>query len=239
MFSLLNVRSDKPSPTGRARPAPSTTDDLTTRARIRDAAISRFARDGFGAPLRTIAADAGVSAALVVHHFGSKDGLRRACDDYVFDAVRAAKTDAISPQDPAAGPMALFTQLAGIEDYAPVFEYTLRSLQAGGDLARSFVEHLTQVTLEYMESGVAAGVIRPSRDEAARARYLVSLSLGSLLIDGALRERSEPRDPEADLREYVERVMLPALEVFTEGLFVEPTLLDAYVQHTTHQEETR
>ena len=33
--------------------------------------------------------------------------------------------------------------------------------------------------------------------------------------------------------------MLPALEVFTEGLFVEPTLLDAYVQHTTHQEETR
>ncbi len=75
----------------------------------------------------------------------------------MFDAVRAAKTDAISPQDPAAGPMALFTQLAGIEDYAPVFEYTLRSLQAGGDLARSFVEHLTQVTLEYMEDGVAAG----------------------------------------------------------------------------------
>ncbi len=33
--------------------------------------------------------------------------------------------------------------------------------------------------------------------------------------------------------------MLPALEVFTEGLFVEPTLLDAYVRHTIHQEETR
>ncbi|KAJ8145198.1 hypothetical protein OY671_001698 [Metschnikowia pulcherrima] len=170
VFSLLNMRSEQPPRAGRARPAPSGTDDLTTRARIRDAAISRFARDGFGAPSRTIAADAGVSAALVVHHFGSKDGSRRACDAYVFDAVRAAKTDAISPQDPAAGPMASFTQLAGIEDYAPVFEYTSRSLQAGGDLARSFVEHLTQVTLEYMEDGVAAGVIRPSRDEPARAR---------------------------------------------------------------------
>ncbi len=233
------MRSDNPAPTGRTRPTSSGTDDLTTRARIRDAAISRFARDGFGASLRTIAADAGVSAALVVHHFGSKDGLRAACDEYVFDAVRHAKTDAISPQDPAAGPMAMFAQLAGLEDYAPVFEYTLRSLQAGGAMASSFVEHLTQVTLEYMEAGVAAGVIRPSRDEAARASYLVSLSVGSLLVDGALRDRSEPRDPEDDLRDYVERVMLPALEIFTEGLFVEPTLLDAYVQHTTHQEETR
>lgn len=238
-FSMLNVRSEPASSARPGRTAASGSDDLTTRARIRDAAIARFARDGFGAPLRTIATDAGVSAALVVHHFGSKDGLRAACDAYVFDAVRQAKTGAISPQDPAGGPMAMFAQLAELESYAPLFEYTLRSLQAGGDLARSFVEHLGQVTLEYLEAGVAAGVIRPSRDEAARASYLVSLSLGSLLIDGALRERSEPRDPEADLRGYVERVMLPALEVFTEGLFVEPTLLDAYVRHTTHPEETR
>lgn len=232
------MRSTTSSSSGPRRPAATGADDLTTRARIRDAAIARFARDGFGASLRTIAADAGVSAGLVVHHFGSKDGLRAACDTYVFEAVRDAKTEAVSPENPDAGPMSLLAQLATIEDYAPVFEYTLRSLQAGGDLARSFVAHLTEVTHEYLAAGVAAGTIRPSRDEAARASYLVSLSLGSLLVDGVLRDRTEPRDPGADLREYVGRVMLPALEVFTEGLFVERTLLDAYVQHTTHQEET-
>jgi len=227
------MRSTPPAGPPPGRRAPSAPDDLTTRARIRDAAISRFARDGFGAPLRAVAADADVSAALVVHHFGSKDGLRRACDEHVFEAVRQAKTEALSPGDPAAGPMALFAQLAGVEDYAPLFEYALRSLQAGGELARSFVAHLEEVTLDYMLAGVAGGVLRPSRDEPARARYLVALSLGALLVEGVRRAPAEPRDPEADLRAYTDDVMLPALEVFTEGLFTERTLLDAYLQHTT------
>ncbi|MEX1037720.1 MAG: helix-turn-helix domain-containing protein, partial [Acidimicrobiia bacterium] len=49
--------------------------DLTAEARIRDAALARFPRDGFeGTTMRAIAEDAGVSAALVVHHYGSKEG---------------------------------------------------------------------------------------------------------------------------------------------------------------------
>ena len=66
MFSLSNMRS-----------AP----DASTRDRIRDAAIAAFAERGFdAASLRDIAQRAGVSAALIVHHFGSKDGLREECD---------------------------------------------------------------------------------------------------------------------------------------------------------------
>src|SRR5690625_6728632 len=53
-------------------------DDLHARARIRNAAVTRFGADGFGAGLRAIAADAGVSPALIVHHFGSKSALRKA-----------------------------------------------------------------------------------------------------------------------------------------------------------------
>ena len=42
-------------------------------------------RTGFaGTTVRAIAAEVGVSPALLLHHFGSKDGLRDACDDHVL-----------------------------------------------------------------------------------------------------------------------------------------------------------
>ena len=63
----------------------SSPEDLTARARIRDAAIALFAERGIGpATIRDIAQAAGVSSGLVRHHFGSKEGLRRACDDYAM-----------------------------------------------------------------------------------------------------------------------------------------------------------
>ena len=62
--------------------------DLTAQARIRNAAIAHFARDGFQkANLRAIAAAAGVSEALIFHHFGSKDGLRATCDEHVLNVL--------------------------------------------------------------------------------------------------------------------------------------------------------
>jgi AcrR family transcriptional regulator len=62
--------------------------DLTARARIRDAAISLMAERGIGgATIRDIAQAAGVSSGLVRHHFGSKEGLRAACDEYVMNVV--------------------------------------------------------------------------------------------------------------------------------------------------------
>jgi TetR/AcrR family transcriptional regulator, regulator of cefoperazone and chloramphenicol sensitivity len=64
-------------------------DDLATRARIRDAAMAAFAEQGYrGATMRGIAAVAGLSLGLVQHHFGTKDGLRAACDERVLELVR-------------------------------------------------------------------------------------------------------------------------------------------------------
>lgn len=75
--------------------------DLTAAARIRDAAIEQFGEQGFGVGLRTIAEAAGVSAALVIHHFGSKEGLRKACDDYIAEEIRNSKSEALKSNDPA------------------------------------------------------------------------------------------------------------------------------------------
>ncbi|MBO0870648.1 MAG: helix-turn-helix transcriptional regulator [Micromonosporaceae bacterium] len=66
-------------------------EDLTARARIRDAAIELFADRGAATTIRDIARAAGVSAGLVRHHFGSKDALREACDAFVLDRAMSMK----------------------------------------------------------------------------------------------------------------------------------------------------
>ena len=139
--------------------------DLTATARIRDAAIEQFGQHGFGVGLRTIAEAAGVSAALVIHHFGSKDGLRKACDDFVVEEIRSSKSETIQSSDPATW----FTALAEIESYAPLVSYLVRSMQSGGELAKMLWQSMIDSAYEYMEDGVRAGTVRPSRDPHARA----------------------------------------------------------------------
>src|SRR5680860_475244 len=67
--------------------------DLTARANIRNAALRLFAESGHDAvTVREIATAAGVSPGLVLHHFGSKNGLRAAVDAHAaesFDVVFA------------------------------------------------------------------------------------------------------------------------------------------------------
>ncbi|GAA4477342.1 transcriptional regulator RaaS [Rhodococcus olei] len=200
--------------------------DLTTRARVRDAAITVFGEQGFGTGVRAVAAAAGVSPGLVNHHFGSKDGLREACDEHVLALIRAAKTEALT-RPSATG---LLQQLADVEEYAPLVAYLVRSYQAGGELAQHLFEHIVVTTEQYLSDGVAAGTLRPSRDPAARARYLAMQSLGSTLLFLQMRgERGGPVDWGRAIRELTDGIMLPALELYTEGLFTDSTFLDAVV----------
>ena len=65
------------------------TSDLTAKATIRNAALRLFADRGPDAvTVRQVAAAAGVSPALVMHHFGSKAGLRESVDDHVAQQLR-------------------------------------------------------------------------------------------------------------------------------------------------------
>ena len=64
--------------------------------RILQAALRRFAADGLGAPLRAVALDAGVSAGLIIHHFGSREKLLEACDRRSLEVTREQKEAAIA-----------------------------------------------------------------------------------------------------------------------------------------------
>ncbi|PFG41664.1 TetR family transcriptional regulator [Isoptericola jiangsuensis] len=197
----------------------------SARDRIRDVAVQRFARTGFAASVRTIAADAQVSPALVIHHFGSKDALHAECDRHVLawivDAKRANMGPATSGQ--------LLQVLAGADEYAPLLGYVLRSLQAGGDVARTFVQHMIDDALVYTGEAVAAGIAKPSHDEEARVRYLVLSSLGTLSLALTLDPPDDPEDFGSFVRRFLDEQYLPMIELFTQGFLTSRRMLDDYL----------
>ena len=198
-------------------------DDLTAAARIRDAAIDRFGEQGFNVGLRSIAEAAGVSAALVIHHFGSKDGLRKACDDYVAEEIRSTKSEAMNSSDPATW----FAAMAEIEEYAPLMAYLVRSMQSGGVLANTLWRTMIDNAEDYLDEGVHTGILKPSRDPAARAKYLAITGGGGFLL--YLQMHDTPTDLRAVLRDYASDMVLPALELYTEGLMTDRTMYDAFL----------
>ncbi|SPM35530.1 transcriptional regulator [Mycobacterium rhizamassiliense] len=197
--------------------------DLTAAARIRDAAIEQFGEHGFGVGLRKIAEAAGVSAALVIHHFGSKEGLRKACEDHIAEEIYSSKSEALRSNDPATW----FAQMAEIEEYAPLMAYLVRSMQAGGELANTLWRRMIDNAYVYMEEGVRAGTIKPSRDPAARAKYLGITGGGGFLL--YIQMHDTPTDLRAVLRDYARDMVLPALEIYTEGLMTDRTMYDAFL----------
>lgn len=153
--------------------------DLTARARIRDAAITRFAAEGVpGSSVRAIAADAGVSPALVIHHFGSKDALRVACDQHVAAAIRDNKRRVMTAGrslDPLAA-------LRDAEAGPPLLAYLARTLVDTSPHVAELVDELVEDAVSYMEEGVASGTLTPSDDPRGRAIVMTMWSLGSLVL---------------------------------------------------------
>ena len=198
-------------------------DDRTAIARIRDAAIEQLGQHGFNVGLRAIAQAAGVSAALVIHHFGSKDGLRKACDDYIAEEIRKAKSASMQTNDPAAW----LPQMAEIESYAPMMAYLVRSMQSGSDLAKTMWRRMIENAEQYLDEGVRDGILKPSRDPKARAKFLGINNGGGFLL--YLQLHDNPTDLRAVLRDYGEEMTLPALEMYTQGLMADSTMYDAFL----------
>ena len=154
--------------------------------------------------------------------------MRRACDEHVLSVVRAEKTKALTDQSA----VTLMAQLAEVEQFAPVVRYLLRSLQAGGDLAAALIDQMTADADAYLAAGVVAGVVRPSRDPAARARYLTYQAVGGMSLWFSLNTAvADPVTFRTRFRQYVEQVTAPALELFTQGLLVDRSMLDDYLMY--------
>lgn len=189
--------------------------DLTARARIRDAAINLFGSQGYGgAGMRAIAAEAGVSPALVVHHFGSKEGLREACDEFVASSTRSRKEEAMS-----AGPPDLLQILRTADQTQPLLRYVARMLVDGSPGVEKLVDTMVADAVDYMATGVESGFLKPSEHPYERAVLLCIWQLGAVALHSHVR-RLMDIDLLGDISGMVEWGR-PALEILTHGLFTD------------------
>ena len=165
-------------------------DDRTLRAVIRDEALRLFAARGADAvSVRQIAAAAGVSPGLVVHHFGSKDGLRAAVDRHVLALFDGMLSDMTAGRPDFADPAASGSATAAILAYLPpgsaVPAYLRRLLLDGSEAGREVFARMFELSLQALETLAAAGLASTGQDPPVRAAFLLANDLAVLL----LRER--------------------------------------------------
>lgn len=180
--------------------------DLTARARIRDAAIRLFAEKGIGpATVRDIAQAASVSSGLLRHHFGSKEGLRDACDDFATERMATLRAQMMSHGGVgdavvgAVNPEGMLLQ-----------RYLIRSIMDGSASAGAMFERMVDVGEQWL-------VDQPikSRDPRAYAAVLVALKMGMFLMRDQI---ARALDTDLDLPAGHARMLRASIEIFAQPM---------------------
>jgi TetR/AcrR family transcriptional regulator, regulator of cefoperazone and chloramphenicol sensitivity len=157
--------------------------DLTAKARIREAAMKLFAAEGVAASsLRAVARAAGTSPGLVVHHFGSKQGLIRAVDETVLTRINLALSEV--PLEGSAHEVmeGRADVVAGFLRSQPVLcDYLARALSERTEASADLFHRLFDFAAKD-ERLIEAGVLRPEADPFWRAMHQVVLVIGPLLL---------------------------------------------------------
>lgn len=206
VFSVLYMRS--------------ASEDLTARARIRDAAIAAFGRNGFDTvSMRTIADDAGVSAALIVHHFGDKQALRTACDDYVVNVFTDENHELID----APATDRIRTALNDLERYGPFIDYLGRMLVDGSPAADRLFDGILAGTRTMLDDQREAGLLMPMSDHEMTTLLIVLMGLGPVVMRAQIaRALGQDHLSPAGLL----RATLPTMELLTHGIYATDAFLE-------------
>jgi AcrR family transcriptional regulator len=155
-------------------------EDLTARARIREAALDQFAENGFErTTIRGIAAAAGVSPGLVRHHFGSKQELHEAVDQYVLDEIRRVNNELM-----VEGVRGTFSVTAASREAMQPFQrYLSRSIVDGSKTIATLFDQMVDLTEGWV--GLADEAIPddpPFSDRRTRAAVFTAMVLGVSLL---------------------------------------------------------
>ncbi len=193
-------------------------EDRKTSAVIRDTAAGLFAERGVaGVTIRDIAAAAGVSPALVIHHFGSKEGLREAVDAHVAASVEAMLAELAHV--PAGEDEAAFVRSLALElDRQPALAgYVRRLLIDDGPAGDALFDRLFEVTVQALDGLVAQGVVSPARDARVRAAFLLVGDLGLMLLR---RQVTRVLGEDPFTMPGLGRWTAEGMDIYTRGMFI-------------------
>jgi len=180
-------------------------DDLTARARIRDVAFVLIAERGVqGATLRAIASEAGVSKALVNHHFGSKQGVVDAVAEWVLERLESVtEHDSVSSHDPADDHVHRSTAYQELLTGVPALRvYLRRMLFDDTQRGREWFTLMVENTAKELRRREQAGMARASKDVRAEAAILNIWALGPILMPGHLEHLFQETDDREILRRW-------------------------------------
>ena len=197
-------------------------DDRTARARIRDAALYCFARDGFSTPLRVIAERAEVSVPLITHHYGTKDTLRETCDDWVLERFLEMKLGAI------AQPSTVKQTLADTSGASVLTVYIVRSFLDATSSASRFFERYVERLRQIIDSARQADMLNPSPDEEERLHLLATQSIGSMMVEFVLNPPANPSNFVDQV--FTARNMAAYIDLYSHAFFKPSPAMDTYSQ---------
>ncbi|MDQ6916087.1 MAG: TetR/AcrR family transcriptional regulator [Actinomycetota bacterium] len=169
--------------------------DLTPYARIRDAALEGFARDGVAATsIRGVAAAAGVSPGLVQHHFATKAALRRAVDEHVL-AVVAEGLAGVGRDSAAGDPVEEVGDriTAVVREHHLALLYVARSVADGDPGGLDMFDGLVAVADAQIARLAEEDLLAPGVDRTWAALHGVVLNLATVLMSRAV-SRHLPED---------------------------------------------
>ena len=186
----------------------------TTREQLLSIAVEMFAEQGFAATsLRSIAKRAGVSPALLIHHFDTKEALikeaiSKTLGSWVADE-KAAILDDESKQ--------LQNWQAVMAKGTTPLNFFRQVLLAGGDYAERLFDAAvseTEVLLDQMQS---TGRLRDLSDKRTTALIMTISGLGSVLLMSQI-EKTMGGPISSDL--VASRLMTANNEMLRDGVFL-------------------
>ncbi|MGW4245351.1 TetR/AcrR family transcriptional regulator [Nocardia sp. NPDC004722] len=161
-----------------------TNDDLTAKARIRNAAMDLFAQYGESrVSLRAVAAEAGVTLGLVQHHFKTKAGLRDAVDqlvsEFFYQAVHSVPSTGTAGEVAAARDEAVREML---RENPAVVNYLRRAILEPEPTQLKFLERLVELTRNEVAQLREEGLASTTRRESTQIVAVLIRQFGELLL---------------------------------------------------------
>ena len=195
--------------------------DLTGLARIRNAALEGFARDGVaGTTLRDVAKTAGVSPGLVQHHFATKAALVEAVGAHVVGLASEAFGDLLAAGTPVQSQKQLGDRVtAFVAEQPTALLYVARAVAEGDKAAAAVFDAFVEIAKGRWQTLADQGLLRDDADITWAALHGVTLILGTVLYQAQIGRHL----PEAFMTaEELERWNAAGNALFREGLYRRP-----------------